>query len=106
MANVLINAPKTAKKGDLVEIKALIMHPMETGFRAGTNGRIIPRNIIERFTASWNGKEILDMSLSSAIAANPFVAFFAVAQESGRIVMRWTGDNGFQVEESVAIAVE
>ena len=106
MANVLINAPKTAKKGELVEIKALVLHQMETGFRAGTNGRIIPRNIIERFTASWNGKEILDMTMSSAIAANPFVSFFAVASESGRIVMRWTGDNGFQVEESVAIAVE
>jgi len=51
MANVLVNAPKTAKKGDTVEIKALIMHPMETGFRPGTNGRIIPRNIVEDFTA-------------------------------------------------------
>ena len=106
MSNVLINAPKTARKGDLVEIKALILHPMETGFRSGTNGRIIPRNIIERFTATWNGRQILDMNLSPAIAANPFVSFFAVAQESGRVVMRWTGDNGFLLEESVAIAVE
>ena len=106
MSNVLVNAPKTARKGELVEIKALILHPMETGFRSGTNGRIIPRNIIERFTATWNGRQILDMNLSPAIAANPFVSFFAVAQESGRVVMRWTGDNGFQVEESIAIAVE
>ncbi len=52
MANVLVNAPKTAKKGATVEIKALIMHAMETGFRTGTNGRIIPRNIIEHFTAT------------------------------------------------------
>ena len=79
MANVLINAPKTAKPGELVEIKALILHPMETGFRPGTNGRIIPRNIIERFTATWNGAEIFRMELSPAIAANPFVSFFAVA---------------------------
>jgi sulfur-oxidizing protein SoxZ len=106
MSNVLINAPKTARKGELVEIKALILHPMETGFRSGTNGRIIPRNIIERFTATWNGRQILDMNLSPAIAANPFVSFFAVAQESGRVVMRWSGDNAFQVEESVTIAVE
>ena len=106
MANVLINAPKMAKRGDLVEIKALILHPMETGFRAGTNGRIIPRNIIERFSATWNGEPVLDMEFSPAIAANPFVSFFAVAKESGRLVMRWTGDEGFSVEESVAIAVE
>ena len=106
MSNILVNAPKTAKRGAVVEIKALIMHPMETGFRPGTMGRIIPRNIIERFTATWNGTEIFDMEMSPAIAANPFVSFFAVANESGTVVLRWTGDEGFAVEERVAIAVE
>jgi len=105
MVNVLINAPKTAKRGELVELKALILHPMETGYRAGTNGLIIPRNIIERFTATWNGVEIFAMTLSPAIAANPFVSFFALATESGTIAFRWTGDEGFQVEEQVAITV-
>ena len=105
MTNVLISAPKTAKPGEVIEIKALILHPMETGFRAGTNGRIIPRNIIEHFVASWNGKEIFAMAFSPAIAANPFVAFFTVAQESGTIRFRWTGDEGFNVEEQVAITV-
>jgi sulfur-oxidizing protein SoxZ len=105
MANVLINAPKRASKGEIVELKALILHPMETGFRPGTNGRLIPRNIIERFVATWNGVEIFRMEMSPAIAANPFVAFSAVATESGTIVFRWTGDEGFAVEESVAIAV-
>ena len=105
MANVLVNAPKTAAKGETVELKALIMHPMETGFRAGTNGRIIPRNIIERFTASWNGSEIFRMDFSPAISANPFVSFFAVATESGTIGFRWTGDEGFVAEHQVAVTV-
>jgi len=105
MANVLVNAPKTAAKGETVEIKALILHPMETGFRTGTNGRIIPRNIIERFSATWNGAEIFRMDLSPAIAANPFVSFFATASESGTIALRWTGDEGFVAEHQVAITV-
>jgi sulfur-oxidizing protein SoxZ len=105
MANVLINAPKTARRGEVIEIKALILHPMETGFRPGTNGRIIPRNIIERFVATWNGTEIFSMAMSPAIAANPFVSFFAVARESGTISLRWTGDEGFAVEERVTITV-
>ena len=105
MANILINAPKTATKGQTVEIKALIMHPMETGFRAGTNGRIIPRNIIEHFTATWNGDENFRMDFSPAIAANPIVSFFTVATESGTISFRWTGDEGFVAEHRVAIAV-
>ncbi len=106
MSNILVNAPKTAKRGEVVEIKALILHPMETGFRPGPNGRIIPRNIIERFTATWNGAEIFAIEMSPAIAANPFVSFFARADESGTVILRWTGDEGFAVEERVAIAVE
>ena len=105
MANVLVNAPKTAKKGDIVEIKALIAHVMETGFRPGTNGRIIPRNIIEDFTATWNGREIFRMKMSPAIAANPFVSFCTVASESGTIGLRWSGDEGFVAEHQVAITV-
>ena len=91
---------------DFVEVRALIMHPMETGFRPGPNGRIIPRNIIERFTATWNGTEIFAMDMSPAIAANPFVSFFAEARESGTVILRWTGDEGFAAEQRVDIAVE
>ena len=105
MANVLVNAPRTAKKGDVIEIKALIMHVMETGYRAGTNGRIIPRNIIEDFTATWNGREIFRMKFSPAIAANPFVSFSAVASDSGTIAFRWSGDEGFVAEHQVSITV-
>ena len=105
MANVLVNAPKTAKKGQVVEIKALIMHVMETGFRPGTNGRIIPRNIIEHFSATWNGAEVFRMDFSPAIAANPFVSFFTVAKESGTVEFHWTGDAGFDVRERLAISV-
>ncbi len=105
MANALINAPKSARRGDTIEIKALILHPMETGFRPGTNGTIIPRNIIEKFSVRWNGEEIFAMAFSPAIAANPFVSFFTVARESGRVDFLWTGDQDFRVAESVIITV-
>lgn len=106
MANVLINAPKSVKKGQAFEVKTLILHPMETGFRPGTNGTIIPRNIIEDFVATYNGVEVIRLKLSSAIAANPFVAFQVAVNESGTLAFRWTGDEGFAIEQSVAIAVE
>lgn len=106
MANVLVNAPKVAKRGTVVEIRALIQHPMETGFRTGPNGSVFPRNIIQRFSVTWNGAEVVSLDLSPAISANPFISFTAVARESGTIRLRWTGDQGFAVEEQVAIAVE
>lgn len=102
----LINVPGRAKRGDIIEIKALISHPMETGFRPGTNGTIIPRNIIETFRCTYNGAEIFRMAMTPAIAANPFVAFFTTATESGTIEFSWTGDNGFTARETASIIVE
>ena len=106
MARALINVPKTAKRGSIIEIKALIAHPMESGYRVGLNGQIIPRDIITLFVCTYNGDEIFRAELSPAIAANPFLSFFALATDSGTIAFRWTGDNGFAASESADIVVE
>jgi sulfur-oxidizing protein SoxZ len=106
MARVLISLPRNAKPGDIVEIKTLISHPMESGFRTGTNGARIPRDIITLFTCAYNGAEIFRAELSPAIAANPFISFFTVATESGVLEFRWTGDNGFAATETARITVE
>jgi sulfur-oxidizing protein SoxZ len=105
-ARVLLNVPRKAKRGEIIEIKTLISHPMESGYRVGTNGTLIPRDIIDRFICTYNGEEVFRVELSPAIAANPFIAFFTVATESGMISFRWTGDNGFSATESAVIVVE
>ncbi|MBI1778417.1 MAG: thiosulfate oxidation carrier complex protein SoxZ [Proteobacteria bacterium] len=106
MARALINVPAKAKRGEIIEIKTLISHPMETGFRVGYNGEMIPRDIIDLFVCTYNGEEIFRATLAPAIAANPFITFHTVASESGTIAFRWSGDNGFAMIESAAIAVE
>ena len=106
MARALINVPARAKRGEIIELKTLISHPMETGYRVGTNGVLIARDIITRFTCTYNGEEIFCAELSPAIAANPFIAFFTTATESGTIAFRWSGDNGFLATETAAITVE
>jgi sulfur-oxidizing protein SoxZ len=106
MARVLISVPPRARRGDIIEIKTLISHPMESGYRVGTNGSLIPRDIIRLFTCAYNGEEIFRAELSPAIAANPFLSFFMMATESGTITFRWTGDNGFEATETAAITVE
>jgi sulfur-oxidizing protein SoxZ len=106
MARALINVPKTARRNDVIDIKTLIQHPMETGYRVGLNGQIIPRDIIRRFVCTYNGDEIFSADLSQAIAANPFISFSTIATESGTIAFKWTGDKNFEVTESVEIKVE
>ena len=106
MARALINAPARATRGSVIEIKTLISHVMETGFRYTQTGEAVPRDIVTSFTATYNGEEIFRAQLHPAIAANPFIAFHTVATESGTIELRWTGDNGFSATEQVRITVE
>ena len=106
MARPLINVPQKAKRGQVIEIKTLISHIMETGFRHDNVGKPIPRNIITTFVARYNGEEIFRADLFPAIAANPFVSFHTVATESGTIDFEWTGDNGFHETGSAKITVE
>jgi len=106
MARVLINSPASAKRGEVIEIKTLIAHPMETGYRLGPTGAVIPRDIINRFTCTYNGEEVFAAELYPAIAANPFIAFFTVATESGEIALSWTDDRGQTQTEVRRITVE
>jgi sulfur-oxidizing protein SoxZ len=106
MARVLINLPPRAKRGEIIEVKTLIAHPMETGYRLDNTGGRIPRDIINRFVCTYNGAEIFRAELFPAIAANPFIAFSTIAQESGELAFSWTDDRGQTQTETRQITVE
>jgi sulfur-oxidizing protein SoxZ len=106
MARTLLNVPARAKRGEVIEIKALIAHPMETGFRPDDSGGIRPRDIIHRFVCAYNGEEIFAADLFPATSANPYLAFTTVATESGQLTFSWTDDAGRTQTETASIAVE
>ena len=106
MARPLVNVPAKVKRGQAFEIKTLISHVMETGYRYTTVGARIPRDIVTFFSCSYNGEEIFRADLSPAIAANPFITFFTVATESGALEFKWIGDNGFSETATAMIVVE
>ena len=105
MADAVVNVPAAAKRGEIIEIRALVRHSMETGFRRTQLGALIPRDIIRQFVCLYNGVEIFRAELHPAIAANPLLTFTTVATESGKIEFRWTGDSGFSLTESATITV-
>jgi sulfur-oxidizing protein SoxZ len=102
---VVVNLPASAKRGEVIEIRTLAGHVMETGFRHTQTGERVPRDIITRFTCSYNGVEVFRADLHPAIAANPLLSFSTVAAESGTLEFRWTGDNGFSATHIAAISV-
>ena len=105
MARALIRVPTLARRGEVIEIRALISHIMETGFRHDQYGKAIPRDIIKNFVCTYNGEEIFRAEFFPAIAANPFISFTTIATESGTIRFQWSGDNGFEAAEAAAISV-
>jgi sulfur-oxidizing protein SoxZ len=105
MASALVNVPRQAKRGDTIEIRTLISHTMETGYRHTSTGEVVPRDIITSFTCRFNGAEVFRADLFPAVAANPFVSFFKVASESGTFEFEWIGDNGFLQTASASLTV-
>jgi sulfur-oxidizing protein SoxZ len=100
-----IKVPEAAKVGDVVEIKTLISHIMETGQRKDKEGKTIPRNIINTFTATFEGKEVFKADLQPGIAANPYIAFFLKVTGPGEIELSWLDDAGAKVVEKVQLNV-
>jgi sulfur-oxidizing protein SoxZ len=98
---------KEAKKGELVEVKALVQHVMETGNRRDANGTIVPRKILNKFVCTVAGKQVFAADFETAISANPYIQFKFKAEESGPVVLTWTDDDGSTItgEESITVVL-
>lgn len=94
MGTPRVRMPETAKRGEVVEIRTMVQHPMESGFRLDNQGREIPRHIVESFTCTYNGKEIFRAKLHPAVSTNPFFTFYVAAVDSGDLVFTWNDDQG------------
>jgi sulfur-oxidizing protein SoxZ len=106
MPRTIVNVPARAGRGDIIGIKTLVGHVMETGYRHTETGSPIPRDIIRAFVCTYNGVEVFRADFHPAVAANPLIEFTTVATESGTLEFRWTGDNGFSAVQSATITVE
>ena len=76
------------------EVRSLILHPMETGFREGPDGEPLPRRIIEDFSASLDGEIVLAARFHAAMSANPYLAFRLAPEQDGELVLRWRDETG------------
>jgi sulfur-oxidizing protein SoxZ len=116
MANTLITVPRTAKSGEIIEIKALVQHPMETGYRRSGDGDMLPRDLIRRFSCRFvaSGKDsagkdpgdpVFSATFYAAVAANPYLSFHLRATNSGTLLFMWEGDNRFVQRETASLVV-
>ena len=100
-----IRIPQNPKKGDVLEIKTLITHTMESGQRKDTDGKTIPRRIVNAVSVSYNGKPVLSGKYEPAVSANPYLSFFVKVEESGTLAFEWKDDDGtvYKAEEKITL---
>ena len=100
-----LKLPTEAKKGEVIEIKTLMPHIMESGQRKDKDGKPIPRKIINKFACEFNGKPVFACALEPAISANPYIQFDARIDEAGTFKFSWTDDDGTVItaEEKIAL---
>ena len=100
-----LTLPAQAKKGAIIEIRAIAQHDMETGFRYSEDGKLIPRDIIRMFTCRYNNEEVFRLELHPGMGANPLIIFTAIATDSGVIETTWVGDGGYEAINQASITV-
>lgn len=105
MTRIRIAAPDTASPGEVIEVRTLIQHPMESGFRRDARGGAIPRDIITRFECRYLGELVFAADFFPAIAANPFLTFHVRARETGTLTLTWTDQSGETWSGSHALTV-
>ncbi len=113
MARTLITVPTTAKSGEIIEIKALVQHPMETGYRRSSDGDMLPRDLLRTFTCRFvagtgsteAGELVFAATFHAAVAANPYLSFHFRAAATGTLIFVWEGDKGFAQRETTSLIV-
>jgi len=101
-----LRVPATARKGELVEVKTLVTHPMESGQRKDGDGKLVPRMIVNSLKVTFNDKPVVNVKLEPAVAANPYLSFFVRVDESGTLKFTWTDDlkNSWTAESKIEVS--
>ena len=105
MVRALVHVPASVRRGEVIEVRAHIAHAMETGYGTGSEGQRLPRDLIRRVEARFDGQPVFAADLHAAVAANPYLSFPLLATAGGTLTVSWAGDNGFAHSQSVRLDV-
>ena len=100
-----LQVPASVRKGEVFEVRVLVQHPMETGFRRDMDGRAIPINILDKLACRYGGREVFSAELGSGMSANPYIAFYVRAEASGDIEVEWSDDHGEKGRATATLSV-
>lgn len=105
MADARLQIPPRIKRGEPFQVKILIRHPMETGYRLTDEGKPVARNVIRQISCRYGGLEVFRAEPSSGISANPIFSFFVTARDTGELLIEWVDDSGTKENERGVVTV-
>ncbi|MBI2752479.1 MAG: thiosulfate oxidation carrier complex protein SoxZ [Betaproteobacteria bacterium] len=92
-------------KGDTADVRVLMNHPMETGLRKDSAGKIVPLHFIQEITVKLNGKPVIEGQISQAVSRNPVFSFRVKGAKSGdKLEVSWLDNKGDRNSTETAIA--
>jgi len=100
-----VQVPPSVAKGAAFEVKVLVQHPMETGYRRDLNGQAIATHIVDKLTCRLGDRVVFSAELGTGIAANPYLQFFARADVPGELVVEWSDDQGAKGRATATVNV-
>lgn len=96
--------PRRYKKGDLVRIDSVIMHPMHTGLTKNKKtGKIIPADYINSVEVFYGDEKITSFKFTGSVSANPFLSFYLKADKEAPLKMVWKDITGDTTEKVIKI---
>ncbi|MCA2998697.1 MAG: thiosulfate oxidation carrier complex protein SoxZ [Burkholderiales bacterium] len=91
--------------GNMVEVRVLMAHEMETGQRRDAAGKTVPAWFIQSVTATCNGKTVLSAQWGPAVSKNPFLSFrFSGAKAGDKVIVTWTDNKGDKRTDEAVIS--
>lgn len=100
-----IRVPKSAKRGEVVEIRTLLEHLNESGWRRDSEGKLYPKRILTSFVCTYGGVEVIRGDLRRGVSRNPYFSFWIRAEASGELVFRWEDESGAVFVEKARLEV-
>ncbi|WP_169833622.1 thiosulfate oxidation carrier complex protein SoxZ [Methylobrevis pamukkalensis] len=100
-----VKVPARVRAGEAFEVRTLVSHPMESGFRRDAGGAVVPRRILHRFACSFEGEEVFACDLGPAMSANPFLEFSLQLARSGTLGFVWFDDDGSTITAEAMVTV-
>lgn len=91
--------------GDVVQVKTVVTHQMEPGYRKNKDGSVAPRNIVHSFEALFDGRQVFSAEFGPGVSTNPYLAFYLKITGPGDLELRWRGDGGFEIVERIGLPV-